>query len=367
MSFPCESTLGSMCQNPAAATVPPRRPHGPPTSPRCAGQRSRQLRQSYHWPIDNHLQRHWRTDSNSWKIWKIWQQQSHDSPDSGLAWMVGERTDAALNWHLTRWIPNAGIAPKRSHRNGVFLEKSRICSPSTQFQQEKQLPWPVGSAWHSWNEVPHKDQPIFQSSGSKIKSKNQKNHQTNLYQCFIFVWSWHDFGHFPYKNSLGKIIHTLAHGFLPRVFTSQKISSASSPPVMSRSLFWVENVKPRLGEKWRKKPRTLDPSFGQKLVIPQTLGDHLRENWSHWTSHLFNPITHMLIPLKIHENPMDIPIEIPWNSQPNSSATLSSVTQLPDAPWESDSCGARRQRPRPGPKRAVCDGCYGNSKDMAMI
>ena len=31
--------------------------HGPPrpTSPRCAGQRSTQLRQSYHWPIDNHL------------------------------------------------------------------------------------------------------------------------------------------------------------------------------------------------------------------------------------------------------------------------------------------------------------------------
>ena len=59
-----------------------------------------------------------------------------------------------------------------------------------------------------------------------------------------------------------------------------------------------------------------------------------------------------------------------WNSHilNHTEATLSSVTQLPDAPWESDSCGARLQRPRPGPKkRAVCDGCYGNSRDMAMI
>ena len=41
---------------------------------------------------------------------------------------------------------------------------------------------------------------------------------------------------------------------------------------------------------WRmsKNPTTLDPSL-DPFFIPQTLGD-LRENWSHWTSHLFNPI-----------------------------------------------------------------------------
>ena len=93
---------------------------------------------------------------------------------------------------------------------------------------------------------------------------------------------------------------------------------------------------------WRmsKNPTTLDPSL-DPFFIPQTLGD-LRENWSHWTSHLFNPIIielddgkfyrkalylmvktmvscrFSLKPIQWHypyshpiENPMDIPIEIP--------------------------------------------------------
>ena len=68
----------------------------------------------------------------------------------------------------------------------------------------------------------------------------------------IFVWSWHDFGHFPSNKNRRKNHPQFGPCFLPRVFTSQKISSASSPPVMSRSLFWVEKVKPRLGEKCRK-------------------------------------------------------------------------------------------------------------------
>ena len=145
-------------------------------------------------------------------------------PGLALAWMVGERTDAALNWHLTR-LPNAvrNTSQKITSQWGFLGKIGDSAAHLHNFNRK--------TSCHGLLDllgIPEMNQLVtkkslqmkFRTKISQLKSsyKDQiKKSKITRPMCtnVIFVWSWHDFGHFPSNKIDGKIIHSLAHVFCP--------------------------------------------------------------------------------------------------------------------------------------------------------